>query len=117
MFMCCAEMFCLQTLLVNVQLMCQFHVHNKLVMSSAVAGGVVLVVVRTMHMRRVWRRQCRAGPKVTGRHHETHLVIREPVADGGQQLPQPVLVNQTNIVLVEAAERVLDHVLGVGSLN
>ena len=109
-------MFCLQTLLVIVQLMCQFHVHNKLVMSSAVAGGV-LVLVRTMHMRRVWRRQCRAGPKVTGRHHETHLVIREPVPDGGQQLPQPVLVHQPHVVLVEAAERVLDHVLGVGSLK
>ena len=48
--------------------------------------------------------------------HLVHLVVREPVPDCGEQFPQPVLVNQSHVVLVEAAEGVLDDVLRVSSL-
>merc|ERR1712020_45089 len=49
--------------------------------------------------------------------HLVHLVVSEPVPDGGQQLPQSVLVNEANIVLVEAPEGILDDVLWVRSLK
>ena len=48
--------------------------------------------------------------------HLVHLVVSEPVPDGGQQLPESVLVNEANIVLVEATKGILDDVLWVSSL-
>ena len=49
--------------------------------------------------------------------HLVHLVVSEPVPYGGQQLPQSVLVNEANILLVEATKGVLDDVLWVSSLQ
>ena len=49
--------------------------------------------------------------------HLVHLVVSEPVPDGRQQLPQSVLVNEANIVLVEATKGILDDVLWVSSLE
>ena len=48
--------------------------------------------------------------------HLVHLVVSEPVPDGGQQLPQSVLVQETDIVLVKTSKRVLDDILRVSSL-
>ena len=48
--------------------------------------------------------------------HLVHLVVREPVPDGGEQPPQSILVHQPYVVLVEAAEGVLNDVLRVSSL-
>ena len=48
--------------------------------------------------------------------HLVHLLLCEPVLDGGQQLPQPVLVHQPHVVLVETSEGILDNVLRVSSL-
>ena len=48
--------------------------------------------------------------------HLVYLVVREPVPDGGQQLPQSVLVQETDIVLVKTSKRVLDDILRVSSL-
>ena len=48
--------------------------------------------------------------------HLVHLVISEPVPDGGEQLPQSVLVYEPHVVFVEAAEGVLNDVLRVSSL-
>lgn len=47
--------------------------------------------------------------------HLVDLLVGEPVADGGQQLAEAVLVDHPGVVVVEATERVLDHVLGVGA--
>ena len=49
--------------------------------------------------------------------HLVHLVVSEPVPYGCQQLPQSVLVNEANILLVEATKGVLDDVLWVSSLQ
>ena len=49
--------------------------------------------------------------------HLVHLVVSEPVPDGRQELPQSVLVNEANILLVEATKGVLDDVLWVSSLQ
>ena len=49
--------------------------------------------------------------------HLVHLVVGEPVPDGGEQLPQSVLVQHPDIVLVKTPECVLDHVLGIRSLE
>ena len=49
--------------------------------------------------------------------HLVHLVVSEPVPDGGQQLPQSVLVNEANVVLVETSKGILDDVLWVSSLE
>ena len=48
--------------------------------------------------------------------HLVHLVVSEPVPDGRQELPQSVLVNEANIVLVETTKGILDDVLWVSSL-
>ena len=48
--------------------------------------------------------------------HLVHLVVSEPVPYGGQQLPQSVLVQETDIVLVKTSKRVLDDILRVSSL-
>ena len=48
--------------------------------------------------------------------HLVHLVVSEPVPDGGEQLPQSVLVQETDIVLVKTSKRVLDDILRVSSL-
>ena len=48
--------------------------------------------------------------------HLVHLVVSEPVPDGGEQLPQSVLVYEPHVILVEAAEGVLNDVLRVSSL-
>ena len=47
----------------------------------------------------------------------TYIIIGETVAHGGQELAQPVLGDQSCVVLVEAAERVLDDLLGIGALE
>jgi len=49
--------------------------------------------------------------------HVVHVVVTEPVADGGEELPELILVDHAHVVLVEAAERVLDHILRVSSLE
>ena len=49
--------------------------------------------------------------------HLVHLVIREPVPDGGQELPQLVLVQGSHHVLVKTSKRILNHLLRVGSLK
>ena len=36
--------------------------------------------------------------------HLVHLVVSEPVPDGRQQLPQSVLMDQANIVLIKTTE-------------
>ena len=48
--------------------------------------------------------------------HLVHLVVSEPVPYGCQELSQSVLVNEANVVLVEAPEGILDDVLWVRSL-
>jgi hypothetical protein len=40
-----------------------------------------------------------------------------PVPDGCEELPELVLVNEPDVVLVEAAERVPDHLLGIRALR
>ena len=49
--------------------------------------------------------------------HLVYLVVSEPVPDGGQQLPQSVLVDEANVVLVETSKGILDDVLWVSSLE
>jgi len=49
--------------------------------------------------------------------HFVHILVSEPVPDGGEQFTQPILVDDALIVTVEAAEGVLDHLLGVRSLK
>merc|ERR1719400_955267 len=49
--------------------------------------------------------------------HLVHIVIGEPVANGREQLPQSVFVDQANIVLIEATEGILDYVLRVCALQ
>ncbi len=40
-----------------------------------------------------------------------------PISDGGEELPELVLVDEPDVVLVEAAERVPDHLLGIRALR
>jgi len=49
--------------------------------------------------------------------HFVDLVISEPVPDGGEELPEPVLGDHADVLLVEAPEGVLDDLLGVGALE
>merc|ERR1719384_1047192 len=49
--------------------------------------------------------------------HLIHVVIGEPVANGREQLPQSVFVDQANIVLIEATEGILDDILRVCALQ
>ena len=49
--------------------------------------------------------------------HLVHLVVSEPVPDGCEELPQSVLVNEADVVLVETTKGILDDVLWVSSLQ
>ena len=43
--------------------------------------------------------------------------VCSPVPDGGEQLPQPLLVDHPRHLLVETPERILYHVFGIRALN
>ena len=49
--------------------------------------------------------------------HLVHLVVSEPVPDGCEELPQSVLVDEADVVLVETTKGILDDVLWVSSLE
>jgi len=49
--------------------------------------------------------------------HLVHLVVSEPVPDGCEELPQSVLVDEADVVLVETTKGILDDVLWVSSLQ
>ena len=47
----------------------------------------------------------------------SHLIIGEAVSHGGEELAQPILGDDAGVLLVKAAEGVLDDLLGVGTLQ
>ena len=49
--------------------------------------------------------------------HLIDLLLSEPVSHGRQQFPQVVLVDLARVVVVEALERVPDHLLRVGAVE
>merc|ERR1712123_500342 len=49
--------------------------------------------------------------------HFIKIIIGEPVSNSGQKLPQPVLMNQANIILVKTSKGILDNLFWVSPLQ
>lgn len=65
-----------------------------------------------------WKRSCKGTLRLDIVNNlTTYILVCEPITHGGQQLPQTILGQDAHILLVEAAEGVLDHILGIGALQ
>merc|ERR1719452_96107 len=49
--------------------------------------------------------------------HLIHFIISKPVSNGGQKLPQSVLVDQTSIFLIKAAKCILYDIFWISALK